>query len=254
MHALIVYAHPEPQSFNGAMKDVAVDTLTAQGWTVEVSDLYAQGFKATADGDDFLQRADPDYLKYAAEQAHAVDVENGFAPDLAEELRKLEAADLLILQFPMWWFSFPAILKGWVDRVFAAGRIYGGEIGMFSKGRFRGRRAMLSFTTGGTPATYGPAGLYGDVDVILWPLQNGVLNFVGYSVLPPFIASAPSKAGADGRAAILKGWGDRLATLDSDAPLYFHPLEAFDSGVAWTLKPGIAGRTIAQTVGEDTPR
>jgi len=247
MQALIVYAHPEPHSFNAAMKHVAVETLTAQGWRVEVSDLYAQDFKAAADGRDFVQRADADYLKYAAEQTNAAGLDHGFAPDLAAEIAKLEAADLLILQFPMWWFGFPAILKGWVDRVFAVGRIYGGEIGMFSKGRFRGRRAMLAFTTGGAPETYGPAGLYGDADVILWPLQNGILNCVGFDVLPPFMAAAPSKVGDAGRVGILDAWATRLRSLDGAEPLFFHPLDDFDSDAAWTLRQGVAGRTIGQS-------
>ncbi|MEO0718863.1 MAG: NAD(P)H-dependent oxidoreductase [Pseudomonadota bacterium] len=247
MKALIVYAHPEPKSFNAALKDRAMATLSELGWRVEVSDLYGQGFKATADGEDFTARADADYLKYAFEQTNAAKTGDGFAPDVAAEIAKLEAAELLILQFPMWWFGFPAILKGWVDRVFAAGAIYGGDVGMFSRGRFKGRRAMLSFTTGGAPETYGPAGLYGAAEVVLWPIQNGVLNFVGYDVLPPFMAAAPSKVGDQGRADLLAAYDARLRALDETKPLFFHPLEDFDPDVAWTLRPGVSGRTVAQT-------
>ena len=247
MEALIVYAHPEPRSFNAAMKDRAREVLTSEGWTVTVSDLYAMGFKAQADGDDFTRLSDPDYLKYAAEQGHAAKSEDGFAPDIRGELEKLSRADLLILQFPVWWFGFPAILKGWVDRVFAAGVAYGGDVGMFSRGRFRGRRAFLAFTTGGTAETYGPTGLYGSADVVFWPIHNGMLNFLGYSVLPYFQAEAPSKADAAGRAAILKAWEARLRSLDRLQPLDFHSLEDFDQEAGWTLKPGIAGRTVAQT-------
>jgi len=247
MHALIVHAHPEPRSFNGAMKNRAVQTLQEMGWSVEVSDLYDQGFKAVADAADFADRANPDYLKYAAEQTRAAQSSDGFSPDIAAEIDKLERADLLILQFPMWWFGFPAILKGWVDRVFAAGVIYGGEIGMFSKGRFKGRRAMLAFTSGGTAATYGPTGLYGRADVILWPLQNGILNFVGYDVLPHFQAEAPAKASDAERAIILGEWESRLRTLDQTQPLSFHSLEDFDQQREWTLKPGVVGHTTGQT-------
>jgi len=252
MEALIIYAHPEPKSFNGAMKDRAVSVLEDEGWKVTVSDLYAMGFKAQADGGDFAQRVDPEFLKYAAEQTHAATSENGFAPDVQAELEKLIRADLLILQFPVWWFGFPAILKGWVDRVFAAGVIYGGDIGMFSKGRFKGRRAFLSFTTGGTAGTYGPTGLYGDAEIVFWPLQNGVLNFLGYDVLPYFQAEAPSKTDDAGRASILDAWEDRLRTLDTLSPLEFHDLDDFDQSKGWTFKPGVTGRTIAQTgVGSD---
>src|SRR6266542_76066 len=55
-HALIVHAHPEPRSFNGALTRQAVETLTAVGDTVEVSDLYAMKFKAVADADDYTER------------------------------------------------------------------------------------------------------------------------------------------------------------------------------------------------------
>lgn len=249
MHALIVYAHPEPKSFNAAMKERAERTLVDMGWTVEVSDLYALNFKAAAGFDDFTTPANPDFLKYAVEQTNAARLDNGFATDVQAEIDKLKRADLLILQFPMWWFSFPAILKGWVDRVFAAGVIYGADIGMFSNGLFKGRRALLAFTTGGKAETYGPTGLYGRMDVVLWPLQNGILNFVGYDVLPHFQAESPARASDEERAVILDRWERHLRALDEATPLDFHSLDDFDSEHAWTFKPGVQGRTIGQDGG-----
>ncbi|MEM8647606.1 MAG: NAD(P)H-dependent oxidoreductase, partial [Pseudomonadota bacterium] len=246
MKALIVYAHPEPQSFNNAMKVCAEETLRSMGWEVVVSDLYAQNFKAVADGDDFKERTDPSFLKYAAEQTHASSDGKGFSDDVAAEIQKLKSADLLILQFPMWWFGFPAILKGWVDRVFAAGTIYGGDIGMFSEGLFRGKRALVAFTSGATKETYSGVGLYGRADVTLWPIENGVLNFAGFSVLPHFQAEAPAKLDDAGRKAILDDWESYLRSIESHTPLDFHDLEDFDRSKAWTLRPGVKGRTVAQ--------
>lgn len=244
-YALIVLAHPEPKSFNAAMKDRAVEALSDTGWTVEVSDLYRQGFKAVADAEDFTGRADPDYLKYATEQAYAATCEGGFAPDIAAEIDKLKRADLLILQFPMWWFGLPAILKGWADRVFANSVIYGGEVGYFDQGLFNGRRAMVAYTTGSGPAAFGPTGMYGRADVILWPIEYGMLRFVGYDVLPAFQAAAPAKADDHGRRAILNAWEARLRAIDRTEPLNFHALADF--GADSTLKAGIRGRTVAQT-------
>ncbi|AHV95744.1 NAD(P)H-dependent oxidoreductase [Paenibacillus sabinae] len=66
MNVLIVYAHPEPKSFNGALKDLAVAFLTAEGHQVQVSDLYAMKFKAAADRDDFLKAENPDFFKISA--------------------------------------------------------------------------------------------------------------------------------------------------------------------------------------------
>ena len=71
MNVLIVYAHPEPQSFNGAMKDLAVEVLTGAGHTVEVSDLYAMKFDAAGGPADVLEREDPSVFRYQREQSQA---------------------------------------------------------------------------------------------------------------------------------------------------------------------------------------
>src|SRR5512147_2838395 len=96
---------------------------------------------------------------------------DSFAPDVAEEIQKLLWCDLLLFTFPLWWFGLPAILKGWVDKVFAFNRVYGrGRI--YDNGKFRGRRALLSLTTGGSgEAAYRPDGFNGDINGVLRPIQ-----------------------------------------------------------------------------------
>ena len=124
MNVLIVYAHPEPRSLNGALRDFTVQRLRRAGHDVLVSDLYAMGWQACVTRSDFPEHdaGQPLKVETASKQAF----ENGTqSPDIAEEQRKLLWADALILQFPMWWFSMPAILKGWVDRVLAFGVAYG---------------------------------------------------------------------------------------------------------------------------------
>ena len=71
MEVLLVVAHPEPRSFNGALTEVAVETLASEGHRVVVSDLYAMGFKAVAAADDFVDRADAERFRLDHEQAHA---------------------------------------------------------------------------------------------------------------------------------------------------------------------------------------
>lgn len=71
MNVLVVVAHPEPKSFNGALRDTAVAALTDDGHRVEVSALYAAGFRAVAGADDFSTRADADYLRIDREQTAA---------------------------------------------------------------------------------------------------------------------------------------------------------------------------------------
>lgn len=139
-------------------------------------------------------------------------------PGIETELCKLEACDLLILQFPLWWFGLPAILKGWVDRVMAMGRTYGyGAI--YETGRFRGKRALLSLTTGGPEPAYGADGFNGDIAAILRPIQRGILEFLGFDVLAPQIHFGPARATPEQRADWLAGHGRRLRHIASEAPV-----------------------------------
>jgi NAD(P)H dehydrogenase (quinone) len=217
MKVLIVFAHPEPKSFNGALFDTAVKTLTEDGHQVATSDLYRMAFNPVSDRHNFTTVKEPDFLKLQTEEMHASEV-GGFAPDLEAELRKLEAADLMIWQFPLWWFGLPAILKGWVDRVFAMGRVYGhGHI--YETGMFQGKRALLSLTTGGPRDAYRPDGLHGDVDAVLRPIERGILQFTGFSVLPHQIHWQPVRVEPAERHQWLDAWRDRLRGIEHEAPL-----------------------------------
>jgi len=229
MHALVVHAHEEPHSFNGSMTRVTQDALQAQGHTVTVSDLYRMGFKAVADGEDFLERRDKHYLKRQMEEKAALEL-GTLAPDIVAEQQKLLAADLVILQFPLWWFSMPAILKGWVDRVMAMGFAYGGGM-RYDQGGLKGRRAMLSVTTGGPEGAYAEFGLNGAMDRILFPIQHGILYFCGLEVLPPFVVWGPARLTDTERLAELERWRRHLANLDTLEPIPFHPLAHYDEAM-----------------------
>ena len=242
MRVLIVYAHPEPQSFNGAMKDLAVETLSTAGHSVTVSDLYAQKFNPVAGTRDFKTRADPTRLDLGVEQANAAQTA-GFAPDVQAEIDKLMAADFLILQFPFWWYSVPAMLKGWIDRVFAYGVAY--DFGRtWDRGVFRGRSAMLAFTTSAPPTSSFPDGRNGDLERTLWPLHAGVLALCGYDVLQPYVAHAVRWVDQARREAILAEYRQRLLQIESDQPLFFQKLE--DYGPDGRLKPDIEPATPGQ--------
>jgi len=221
MNVFLVLAHPEPQSFNGALFDTAARTLAAQGHTVATSDLYRMRFDPVSDRRNFTTVKDAEALKLQVEEAWASE-SGGFAPDIEAELRKLEACDLLILQFPLWWFGLPAIMKGWVDRVLAMGRTYGfGHI--YDSGKFRGKRALLSLTTGGPLPAYEKSGFNGDMDAILRPIQRGVLQFVGFEVLAPQIHYGPVRVDAATRQAWLAEWERRLATIAQEPAIAVGP-------------------------------
>jgi len=217
MRALVVHAHPEPTSFNAALRDVAVSTLRAQGYGVHLSDLYAMRFKATVDRDDFRTTFDPAKLNVTREQRHAL-ANGGLADDIRAELDALLAADLVVFQFPLWWFSMPAILKGWFDRVFVSGAVYGRQY-LFERGKLRGKRALLSITTGGPEAAFGPSSLNGDILDILMPIHRGILGLTGMTVLPPFVAYFVPYLGAERREEILERYASYLGSLDRLEPL-----------------------------------
>lgn len=219
MNVFLVYAHPEPRSFNAEMRDLAVDVLDSAGHQVTVSDLYAMRFEAEGGPQDFLDLQDAGHFDYQREQRHAA-ATDGFVPPLAEEMEKVLWSDFVLLQFPLWWSSFPAILKGWVDRVLAMGFAY--DAGhSHETGLLRGRRSMLALTTGGPPFQLAPDGPGGKVDRLLYPIHYGVLHLVGLEVLPPFVAPGGSLRDGEGRGACLEAYRDRLVALHSTPPLRF---------------------------------
>ncbi|XP_005310627.1 NAD(P)H dehydrogenase [quinone] 1 [Trachemys scripta elegans] len=248
--ALIVLAHEEKTSFNHAMKDAAVDALQKRGWSVTVSDLYKMKFNPVPSRDDITGKPkDPNNFKYGPETASAW-AEGRLSSDIVAEQKKLEAADLLIFQFPLYWFSVPAILKGWVERVFTQGFAYSLST-MYGSGPFQKKKAVLSFTTGGTGPMYTPMGLNGDVNILLWPLQSGVLHFCGFQVLEPQIAYSISHAPEDARLQILEDWKKRLAAIWEEKPISFVPDSNFDLSYVggFVLKQEVQDRQKAQKYG-----
>ncbi len=247
MNVLLVYAHPEPQSLNGSLQDLSVQRLEAAGHQVQISDLYAMQWKATLDANDSTvpplgSRFDP-----SLDSQHAF--ANGLqSQDIELEQEKLRWADTVILQFPLWWFSMPAILKGWVERVYAYGFAYGvGEHSdsrwgdRYGEGNLAGKRAMLIVTTGGWESHYAARGINGPIDDILFPIQHGILHYPGFEVLPPFVIYRTGRMDETRFAEIGSALGQRLDDLAHTAPIPFRRQNAGDYEIpALTLKPDIA--------------
>lgn len=252
MNILLVHAHPEPRSLNGSLKRFIVDRLEGLGHSVQVSDLYAMGWKATLDGADRLDR-DPDARFDPAMDSRHAFVHGTQSADIAREQDKLRWADALILQFPLWWFSMPAILKGWVERVYANGFGYGvGEHSdarwgdRYGEGNLAGKRAMLVVTAGGWESHYGPRGINGPIDDLLFPIQHGILHYPGFDVLPPHVVYRTGKMDAARFAATCDMLGRRLDTLFSAPPLPFRRQNGGDYlipelGLRPDLAPGRSG-------------
>ncbi|MGL4617947.1 MAG: NAD(P)H-dependent oxidoreductase [Chroococcidiopsis sp.] len=217
MKVLIVFAHSESKSFNGAMFQTVIDTFKDSGHDVQYSDLYAMQFDPISDRRNFTSVKDPDYFKQQLEERYATEV-GGFSPEIEAEIQKLEWCDLMIWQFPLWWFGVPAILKGWVDRVFAMGRVYG-DGHTYQTGMFRGKKAMLSLTTGGPEEDYLEGGSNGDIHAILRPIQRGILQFTGFDVLAPQIVYAHVRQTDAVRQHILNDFSQRLRTIERELPI-----------------------------------
>lgn len=211
LKVFIVYAHHEPSSFNAALLRSGADALRAAGHEVRISDLYAMGFDPVSDRRNFLTTLDAARLKQQAEEKHASET-GGFAPSLSAEMDKVDWCDVLVFQFPVWWLGMPAILKGWVDKVFAVGRAYGGGR-YFETGRFRGKRAMVAMTTGGLGSDFDGSGAYADIDTVLYPIRRGIFEFLGFDLAPPFVAYGPNRIDDGARRDYLTKYGEALVKL-----------------------------------------
>jgi NAD(P)H dehydrogenase (quinone) len=216
---LIIHAHPEQRSFCSAIKDTAIAFFEEQGAEVQVSDLYQMGFDPVGGKHDFRSLKDDSFFKYQLEQVNAE--ENGtFVPEVRNEMDKFLWADTVIFNFPLWWFGLPAILKGWVDRVFAMGTVYGNGKGVYDNGTFKEKIAFITMTTGGPEIAYGPGGKNGSLDTILFPIHHGMFYFVGMKVMPPFISFSPARSTDGERSDELKRLEDHLTHIESMTPLF----------------------------------
>ncbi len=228
---LIVHAQPEPASLTRQLVEVSVETLQRQGYEVLQSDLYGMRWKAVFDACDFPSRADHERLSFVAESGHSY-ASGHQASDIALEQQKVLASDAVIFQFPLWWYGMPAIMKGWLDRVWAFGLAYGyqgaGNTYRYGDGAFKGKRAMLSVAVGGPERDYSPRGINGPLDQLLFPITHGSLYFPGFEVLPSFAAYDAGRLTVEEVAATKQAWRSRLEGLFDDEAIPFRPQNGGD--------------------------
>ena len=212
MNIRIVHAHENKDSFCSALAHKAKNYLQGKGHQVTLSDLYGKNFNPVASRNDFNSASNQEYYKYALEQMHAQQ-NNGFHPQISSEMNALENADVLIFNFPLWWFGMPAILKGWVDKVLAYTFAYGGSYGLYKEGRFNGKRAFLTITTGSPKDFYTPEGMHGrTLDDILKNIHGGILELIGFETLPPFVGYGVSRISQEEREQIVRDYERYLDT------------------------------------------
>ncbi|MGN4425226.1 NAD(P)H-dependent oxidoreductase [Bacillus cereus group sp. MYBK30-1] len=157
MNILIIYAHPSPSSFNASILEHVQKGLQETNHSVTLLDLYKEQFDPVLVFNEEKKRRD---LLYEEE---------------TERYRELvQKADTLLFIYPIWWWGMPAILKGFIDRIFVAGFAYKYE-GALPKGLFKGKKAWV-INTLDSPLWY-VALLYRSADWIM--MKRGVLRFCG---------------------------------------------------------------------------
>ncbi len=250
--AHIVLGHPNPQSYNAHLACVASQELRRQGWEVSVTDLYAIDFDPREAACHYPAFDSDSAYNVQREQRKAAETSK-LPPVVEKEIKLLEAADLLILQFPLWWYGAPAIVKGWFDRTFVYGRLYTSTM-RHDRGLFKGKRAMLSVTCGGPNETFLYDGRNGDIDILLWPL-NFSLSYLGMTVLKPEVlygVQAEMRPKPSGELAELvdsntEQFRRRLQSIESSAVVRFNGWEDWEGG---RLKPGVEGHSLVMRASE----
>lgn len=137
MKALVIYCHPNPDSFTGAVKDLVLEILEEKGFKTRLTDLYGEQFNPLIQKDELES-----YLDTTCNQ-------NG----LENHIDNILWCDTLIFVYPTWWYGLPAMLKGWLDRCFLPGVAFHmpeGE-GTIKPGLKHITRLGLFTTAGATP-------------------------------------------------------------------------------------------------------
>lgn len=217
-----ILAHPQSSSFNARLFHEGSQKLAAD-YDVVTSDLYAQSFDPVLSakdlGEPFGRAGNVVDLMGEAQAAGQL------ADDVVEEQRKVAAAELLVFQFPLWWYGVPAILKGWFDRVLTNGFAYGTldpETGVplrYGDGPLAGRRALVIVTAGEDERSIGPRGISGDIDSLLFPVTHGTLWYTGIEPLDLHVVHDADGLDASGIDTELDRLGQRLAGIRTETQL-----------------------------------
>lgn len=165
MHALIVVAHPDPNSFSHSIAAEIAEglALSDRGGTFEIADIAAEAFDPRFTATDLAvhRREVPPSADVAAEQA------------------RIDRADTLVLVYPVYWWSMPALLKGWIDRVFANGWAYDEGPDTKLVKRLRHLRVHLVAIGGAGMRTYARHGYFGAMKT---QIDHGIFDYVGAEV------------------------------------------------------------------------
>ena len=182
MKAHIVLAHPEAKSFNAHLSGISQRVLGTAGWQTTLSDLYAMDFDPREGPHHYRSRKNAEIFHAQTEQRFNADNET-LSPEVDSEIQHLLDCNLLVVHFPLWWFGMPAILKGWIDRVFVYGRMYR-SVMRYDTGICSGKKMIACVTTGASEESCSHNGKEGDTRLHLWPILFS-FRYLGFDILEP---------------------------------------------------------------------
>lgn len=232
MNALWVLAHPDPHSLNSHLRNVGVRCLREAGWQVIESDLYAM-------------------------QWNPILVDEGGA-DVEVEQQKLRDADLVVLQFPLWWFSVPAIMKGWIDRVLESGFAFDvidpttGRARKYGDGGLVGKRGFVITTADDRPGSFTPRGISGHVDDMLWPILHGTFFYTGMAALRPHLITKASATTSETIGDLERDLVDRLHTISTEEPIDYLPMNDDNYDHTIQLHPHVSADRVGNAAHRST--
>lgn len=161
MKVLVMLVHPRRDSFCGQLTDSLVEGLQEAGHEVRIGDLYREGFQPAFTEDDYAQ------------------FDNRPMPeDVLREQARVEWAEGLVFVMPIWWYQFPAMFKGWIDRVFSEHWAYEYSTAFDrSKSLLGWRKTLIVASAGGSPRTFAKYG-YDQGMQALW--DTGIWGYCGF--------------------------------------------------------------------------
>lgn len=159
MKVLIIFGHPNPDSFNGAILNVVENTLKNKGHEYVTKKLYDQNFNAIFTLDDYIK------------------MEKGTrSEDIALEQIDVEWADTIVFIYPIWWSGPPAMVKGWFDRVLTKGFAFIEREDGTHEGLLNNRKVIVFTTSASSEREINNNNLY---DAMMTVLINGIFKFCG---------------------------------------------------------------------------
>jgi NAD(P)H dehydrogenase (quinone) len=159
---LILYAHPSAKSFSNRLKERISIESTKHGWKPVIRDLYQMGF------DPVLSPSDLEGFKSGK-----------VSKDIESEQELVRMADLITIIYPLWWAGFPAILKGYIDRVFSYNFAYRvGNEGV--EGLLTSKKVMLFTTMGNSLEEYEAKKL---IEAFRYTMGKEIFSFCGMEII-----------------------------------------------------------------------